>query len=177
MMHENCRYESVMVSTAYERVMEMLREAGAPFTLHEHPPVRTIEEAHRHARHLTHHLLKTVVFKIKDGPWILAAVEGGARIDYRGLASAFSVKRTDLRTVSPPEVERSLGFQVGGVGPFAIWEDVEVVLDESVADLRFVFCGSGLNTRTIEMAVRDLASLPRTRFSPIARDRGSPSPA
>jgi len=158
-----------MVNTAHERVMEMLREAGAPFTLHEHPPVRTIEEAHRHARHLTRHLLKTVVFKIKDGPWILAAVEGGARIDYRGLASAFGVKRTDLRTVSPPEVENALGFEVGGVGPFAIWEDVEVVLDESLARLRFIFCGSGLNTRTVEMAIRDLAALPRTRFSPIAR--------
>lgn len=169
MTQGKCRYGSIMLSTAYERVMEMLREAGAPFTLHEHPPIRTIEDAHRHARHLTHHLLKTVVFKIKNGPWILAAVEGGARIDYRGLASAFSVKRTDLRTVSPPEVETSLGFEVGGVGPFAIWEDVEVVLDESVAHLRFIFCGSGLNTRTIEMAIPDLAALPRTRFSPIAR--------
>jgi Cys-tRNA(Pro)/Cys-tRNA(Cys) deacylase len=71
------------MSSAYERVMEMLREAGVAYTLHEHPPVRTIDEAYLYARHLTHHLLKTVVFKIKEGPWILAAVPGTARIDYR----------------------------------------------------------------------------------------------
>jgi len=58
---------------------------------------------------------------------------------------------------------------VGGVGPFAVWDDVEVVLDESVASLRFVFCGSGLNTRTIEMATRDLAALPRVRYGSIVR--------
>lgn len=163
------RDRSGRVYTAYARVMEMLREAGVSFTVHEHPPVRTIEEAHRRARHLTHHLLKTVVFKIKDGPWILAAVEGSARIDYRGLASAFGVKRTDLRTVSPDEVEGALGFEVGGVGPFAIREDVQVVLDDSLARLGFVFCGSGRNTRTIEMAAGDLAALPRARLAPIAR--------
>jgi Cys-tRNA(Pro)/Cys-tRNA(Cys) deacylase len=131
--------------------------------------VRTIDEAHAVARHLTRNLLKTVVFKIKDGPWILASVPGSARIDYRGLAAAFGVKRTDLRTVSPREVEDSLGFEVGGVGPFAIREDVEVVLDESLADLRSIFCGSGLNTRTLEMPIRALAVLPRVRFSSISR--------
>ncbi len=159
-----------MANTAYERVMEMLREAGVVFTLHEHPPVRTIEEAHLYANHLTRNLLKTVVFKIKGGPWILASVQGSGRIDYRSLAAACGVKRTDLRTVSPREVESSLGFQVGGVGPFAIWEDVEVVLDESLAELQFIFCGSGLNTRTVEMDIHDLAVLPRTRFNPITRN-------
>jgi Cys-tRNA(Pro)/Cys-tRNA(Cys) deacylase len=149
--------------------MEMLREAGTAFTLHEHPPVRTIDEARVVAPHLTRNLLKTVVFKIKEGPWILASVPGRARIDYRGLAAAFGVKRTDLRTVSPQEVEDSLGFEVGGVGPFAIREDVEVVLDESLSDLQSIFCGSGLNTRTIEMPIRALAALPRTRLNPIIR--------
>ncbi|MCU0588067.1 MAG: YbaK/EbsC family protein [Syntrophobacteraceae bacterium] len=147
----------------------MLHEAGAAFRLHEHPPVRTIEEAHLHARHLTRNLLKTVVFKIKDGPWILAAVPGSGRIDYRLLASAFRVRRTDLRTVSPGEVESVLGFEVGGVGPFAIWEDVEVVLDRSLAGLGLIFCGSGVCTRTIEMSARDLSSLPRCRLEPIVR--------
>jgi Cys-tRNA(Pro)/Cys-tRNA(Cys) deacylase len=147
----------------------MLRKAGAGFRLHEHPRVRTMEEAHLHAGHLTHNLLKTVVFKIKDGPWILAAVAGSSRIDYRNLALAFGVKRTDLRAVSPEEVEELLGFEVGGVGPFALREDVEVIFDDSLTQLKSVFCGSGRNTRTVQMDFDELAALPRTRVGPILR--------
>jgi Cys-tRNA(Pro)/Cys-tRNA(Cys) deacylase len=165
------------MNSAYERVMEMLREAGAAYTLHEHPPVRTIAEAYLHARHLTHNLLKTVAFKIKDGPWILAAVPGSARIDYRQLAAAFGVKRTDLRAVSPREVEDSLGFEVGGVGPFSIGEDVEVVFDGSLAELHHIFCGSGRNTRTVRMELADLTALPRVRIRPIIRTASPSCPA
>lgn len=155
--------------TAHERIMEMLQEAGAVFTLHEHPPVRTIEEAHLHAGHLTQNLLKTVVFKINGGSWVLAAVAGSSRVDYRKLALAFGVKRTDLRAVSPREVEELLGFEVGGVGPFALREDVEVIFDEVLLPLKSVFCGCGLNTRTIQMDFSELVALPRTRIGPIVR--------
>lgn len=161
--------EKSPVHTAHARVMKMLREAGAVFTLHEHPPVRTIQEAHLLAGHLTHNLLKTVVFKIKDGPWILAAVAGSSRIDYRKLALAFGVRRTELRAVSPREVEDVLGFEVGGVGPFALREDVEVIFDDFAAPLKSVFCGSGRNTQTIQIHFEEVAALPRVRIGSIVR--------
>ena len=157
------------MTPAYEKVIELLNDSGFPFTLHSHEPVQTIEDAERKAKHLTHNLLKTVVFRIKNSHWILAAVLGSDRIDYKRLGEAFGVKRTELRSVSPEEVERELGFEVGGVGPFPVTEDVAVVIDEKLVGIDRIFCGSGVNTRTVEMRLDDLVSVSRARVQPITR--------
>lgn len=64
----------------YKKVIEMLEQSGFPYAVHEHAPVTTVDEAHQMVPHLTHNLLKTVVFRIKDAHWILAAVTGNVRI-------------------------------------------------------------------------------------------------
>ena len=72
----------------YNHVVDMLNASGFPFKVHAHQPICTIEEARAKVPHLTRNLLKTVVFKIKDADWILAAVNGSARIHYKKLADA-----------------------------------------------------------------------------------------
>jgi len=143
----------------YHNVIHMLEQSGAAFHIHEHPPVTTIEEARQKVPHLTRNLLKTVVFRIKDSDWVLAAVNGSARIHYKKLADALGVKRTALRSISPDQVASELGFEVGGVGPFRVSQDVRVVFDAPVAQLEHIFCGSGRNTLTVEMMASDLIAL------------------
>ena len=125
----------------YTKVIEMLKESGFPYTVHEHTPVTTVDEAHQKVPHLTHNLLKTVVFRIKDAHWILAAVTGNVRIHYKKLADAMGVKRKDLRSIAPEQVEADLGFEIGGVGPFPVREDIRVVFDQTLAPMDHVFCG------------------------------------
>lgn len=144
---------------AFEMIHSLLETGGRPFTLHTHPAVRTIDEAEATVPHLTHNLLKTVVFQVKGAHWILAAVNGHDRIDYKELARAFGVNRRQIRSVSPDAVEARLGFEVGGIGPFPINDTVKVVLDRSLADIGTIFCGSGKNTVTVEMAIQDLIDL------------------
>jgi Cys-tRNA(Pro)/Cys-tRNA(Cys) deacylase len=79
----------------YPIIVDMLERSGVPYRLHLHPPVTTVEEAFAKAPHLTHNLLKTVVFRIKAGDWILAAVAGNVRIHCKKLADAMDVKRSD----------------------------------------------------------------------------------
>lgn len=154
----------------YTSVIELLETSGLPFRVHEHAPVTTIDQAHRMVPHLTRNLLKTVVFRIKDAEWILAAVAGNGRIHYKRLADAMRVKRTDLRSIAPEQVESELGFEIGGVGPFPIRGDIRVVFDQTVARLGTIFCGSGKNTRTIEMKSADLILLTGGRIHPIVRE-------
>jgi Cys-tRNA(Pro)/Cys-tRNA(Cys) deacylase len=153
----------------YTKVIDMLKESGFTYTVHEHTPVTTVDEAHQKVPHLTHNLLKTVVFRIKDAHWILAAVTGNVRIHYKKLADAMGVKRKDLRSIAPEQVESELGFEIGGVGPFPVREDIRVVFDETLAPLDHVFCGSGKNTRTIEMKSADLIELAKARVYPITK--------
>jgi Cys-tRNA(Pro)/Cys-tRNA(Cys) deacylase len=153
----------------YTQVIAMLEASGFPYTVHQHTPVTTVDEAHQEVPHLTRNLLKTVVFRIKDAHWILAAVTGNVRIHYKKLADALDVKRKDLRSISPEQVETELGFEIGGVGPFPVREDIRVVFDQTLAPLGNVFCGSGRNTRTIEIRIADLIQLSRGRVFPIIK--------
>jgi Cys-tRNA(Pro)/Cys-tRNA(Cys) deacylase len=154
----------------YAKVLKMLEESGADFQLHDHPVVTTIDEANEKVPHLTQNLLKTIVFKIKEADWILAAVNGCDRIHYKKLADAVGVKRTQLRSIAPDQVESELGFELGGVGPFAVRKDIRVVFDASLEGLGAVFCGSGRNTRTVEIDVDDLAALTNGIFYPVCKE-------
>lgn len=154
---------------AYQKIMSMLEQSGLPYTLHTHPKVCTIEDAERLVPHLTQNLLKTIVFQIKDAGWILAVVTGHDRIDYKLLAQSFGVTRKQIRSVDPDTVERELGFEVGGIGPFPVNDAIKIIVDESLVDIGMIFCGSGKNTETIEMEMKDLTGLVAPLISKIIK--------
>ena len=154
----------------HQKVVQMLEQSGVPHRLHRHPPVCTIDEARKKVPHLTRNLLKTVVFRIKNAGWVLASVDGDRRIDYRMLGASLGVSRRTLRSISPGEVEATLGFQIGGVGPFPIRHDVSVIVDAAVSGEGGVFCGSGRNTLTVEIELTALIALTGARVCPISRD-------
>lgn len=157
------------MNRAYDKILHLLKTSEAEYRLHEHIPIQTIDEALEKAPHLTKNLLKTVVFRIKDGGWILAAVGGTDRIHYKRLGECFGVNRRALRSVSPEEVQSDLGFEVGGVGPFPVARDVQVVVDEKLKNLGRIFCGSGLNTKTVEIRAADLIRLSGARVYPVTK--------
>ncbi|GAK49130.1 YbaK/prolyl-tRNA synthetase associated region [Candidatus Moduliflexus flocculans] len=141
---------------AYQRILDLLKQQGIEFILHEHDAVRTIDDANERAAHLVERLIKTIVFKVKDDGWILAGIPAHGRIDYRKLAAALGVNRRQLRSVSPEEIERELGFQIGGVGPIPVQADVRAIFDASLLAIEFARCGSGKNTETLELRFSDL---------------------
>ena len=153
----------------FEKVQSFLTQSKVNFNLHHHDPVVTVEQAKVIVPHLTVNLIKTIVFKIKDGPWILAGVNGPDRIHYKYLAEIFGINRKLIRAVSAPDVETGLGFEIGGVGPFPVTSDVLVVLDESLMGLPHVFCGSGRNTVTVEIAPGDLAMAGQAKVAAIRK--------
>lgn len=156
-------------TTVFSKIMERLENSGLPYHIHSHPAVCTMDEAHRLVPHLTQNLIKTIVFKIKNGHWILAAVYKTDRIDYKKLAAALDVKRTALRSIAPDQVIKDLGFQVGGVGPFDVRNDSRVVVDTKLAGIGTIFCGSGLNTQTIEMDMGNLIGLVKATVAKITK--------
>ncbi|MDO6459619.1 YbaK/EbsC family protein [Granulosicoccaceae sp. 1_MG-2023] len=156
-----------MPENCYNSVIALLDQHQCPYRCHEHEAVVSLDEAREKVPHLCENLLKTVVFRIKDGGWVLAAVAGQARIHYKLLADALGIKRTALRAMAPQDVESALGFQIGGVGPFAINPQISVVLDAQIRGQ--VFCGSGRNTCTIGMAVTDLIRISKARVAPLTR--------
>ena len=81
------------VHEVYEAIVKLLRLRGVPFTIHEHPPSYTVADARERLPFPAGRLLKTIAFRAKAGVYILAAVRGPDRIDYRKLATASGTKR------------------------------------------------------------------------------------
>ncbi|MCA9919791.1 MAG: YbaK/EbsC family protein [Anaerolineales bacterium] len=142
--------------TVYDQILTLLQNKDVPFELHEHVPVRTVAEVEEKLPFLLDKMLKTVAFRVKDGRYLLAGLRGHERIDYRQLALYCGVNRRAVFSMSPEAVEAELGFEVGGVGPFALRPEVIVLLDEQLATMGTVYCGSGRNTATLAIDINDL---------------------
>ena len=142
--------------SVYEQIVSLLDSRNIPYELHEHEIVRTVGEVEQKLPFLQDKMLKTVAFRVKDGRFILAGLRGHDRIDYRQLAAYCGVNRRAVASMSPEAVEAELGFAVGGVGPFALQPNVVVLLDEQLAEMGTVYCGSGKNTVTLAIDFADL---------------------
>ncbi len=140
----------------YDQILSLLDSQSIPYELHEHGPVQTVAEVEARLPFLQDKMLKTVAFRVKDGRFILAGLRGHDRIDYRQLAAHLGVSRRAVASMSPEAVEAELGFEVGGVGPFALQPEAHVLLDEQLANMGTVYCGSGKNTATLAINFADL---------------------
>ena len=140
----------------YDQILGLLTAQGIAYRLHEHGPVRTVAEVEARLPFLLGKMLKTIAFRLKDGRTVLAGLRGHDRIDYRKLAAVLGVNRRSVASMSPQAVEAELGFEIGGVGPFALQPDVILMLDKQLAALSTVYCGSGKNNITLAIAFADL---------------------
>lgn len=140
----------------YDQVLRLLDEQEVAYTLHHHEPVRTVAEVEEKLPLLLDRMLKTIAFRMRDGRYVLAGLRGHDRLSYPLLAQALGVNRRNVASLSPQEVAAALGFEVGGVGPFALRKDVVVVFDGRLTDMGLVYCGSGRNTVTIAIDFADL---------------------
>jgi Cys-tRNA(Pro)/Cys-tRNA(Cys) deacylase len=174
------------LADAHTAIVQLLRAGGVPFTIHAHAVARTVADAEARLPFPKEQFLKTVVFRLKAGGWILVALQGQDQVDYRRLAAALGVRRGDLVRPPPEEVETALGYQIGGVSPIPLAADARVLFDEAALQMATVYCGAGRNDRTLEIGLTDLirtvagqvASLTRERTGdnlPAPPDSGAPS--
>jgi Cys-tRNA(Pro)/Cys-tRNA(Cys) deacylase len=158
------------VNRTSEAIVAFLRAHGVSYTIHEHIPSYTVADAGERLPFPAHRLLKTVAFKIKNGSYILAAVRGPDRIDYRKLAVASGAKRADIVRLTPEEVADVFATEAGTVSPIALREEVAVFFDTQVPAEETVFCGIGRADRTLEIRLTDLVQITGGKVLPLVND-------
>jgi Cys-tRNA(Pro)/Cys-tRNA(Cys) deacylase len=158
-------------NSAYDKIIRLLNERGIHFTIHEHEAIKTVFDAEEKLPFPKERFLKTLVFKFKDSGWLLVALKGLDRIDYRKLAYALNVDRHKLIQPSPEEVEGVLGYEIGGVCPIAVRDDIQVIFDRGATSLGTVYCGSGRNDRTLEIRLHDLLQVTQAQVFPLVREK------
>ncbi len=158
--------------TNYETILHLLTTAGVAFKIHQHAPSVTFQDAVDYLDFPLGNLVKTIGFRVKEGPWVLAALPGRDRVDYKKLAAQFGKSRDKLIRLEAAEVEEKLGYAVGTVAPFALNNLTVVIIDEQVMKLEQVFCGTGRHDRTLEISSTDLLHLSNGRVAPISQEPG-----
>jgi Cys-tRNA(Pro)/Cys-tRNA(Cys) deacylase len=154
----------------YEKILTRLHEANCLFTVHEHEAAHTFIEARERLPFSEGRMLKTIAFRLKTGGWILVALRGQDRVDYRKLADALGVKRSDLVRTSPEEIYAELGVEAGSVAPIPTIENTQVIFDSSASHLGTVFTGVGRSDRTLEINLDDLVRVTQGEVASIAQD-------
>jgi Cys-tRNA(Pro)/Cys-tRNA(Cys) deacylase len=153
----------------YDQITARLAAAGVAFRIHEHAPSITVQDAETHLDFPVEQLLKTIAFRVKNRGWVLAALCGHAQVDYKRLAAALSVSRDKLMRLTPEEVQSDLGYELGGVAPFAPHAQTEVLIDAGTLGWPLIYCGAGRNDRTLEIAPRLLVQATGARVAGIAK--------
>src|SRR5512143_994088 len=154
----------------HEAIVAFLTTHEVPFTIHEHAPSYTVADAEERLLFPLERLLKTIAFKVKSGGYVLAAVRGPDRIDYRKLAAACGTKRAEVVRLTPEEVTETFGVEVGSVSPISLQEGVAVFLDTHVPTQESVFCGIGRADRTLEIQLMDLVQITQGQILPLISD-------
>ncbi|EFL49534.1 YbaK/prolyl-tRNA synthetase associated region [Solidesulfovibrio fructosivorans JJ]] len=142
------------------RLLERVRQAGLPHTVHAHAPTRTVDEARKSLDFDVTRIVKTIAFGLRGGGLLLAALRGTRRVAYPGLARALGQTRRDLAALSPDEVPARLGVSPGSVSPVPLDPDTIVLVDADVLAIDpTLYCGLGRPDRTLEIAPADLLAL------------------
>ncbi|MEJ5225459.1 MAG: YbaK/EbsC family protein, partial [Anaerolineales bacterium] len=114
---------------AYDRFLAALNASGAPHRIHAHAASVTFQDAADFLDFPLDRLIKTIAFRVKNGPWVLAALRGRDRVDYKKLSAHLGVNRTQLMSLPPEAVEAELDYPLGGVAPFPTRPNIRIVFD------------------------------------------------
>lgn len=97
-------------------------------------------------------IAKSLSFMV-DGLPILVVAAGDARIDNKKYKTQFGTK---AKMLSADDAETLIGHAVGGVCPFAVNDNVQVYLDESLKRFETVFPACGSSNSAIELSLEEL---------------------
>lgn len=163
----------MMINMLYEDILNTLAQNNVAYKIHEHTSSVTFQDAVDYLDFPLERLLKTIAFRVKNGPWVLAAIQGAERVDYKKLAAHLGVSRDKLVRLTPEQVVSELGYPIGAVAPFPTKTQTKVVFDSGTLSLGSVFCGTGRNDRTLEIETHDLLRISNGSTAPIVQETGN----
>ena len=152
-------------------VRAFLEANGIRYRTHSHAPLVSFEQAKTVLPFDPNAMVKGLVFRTPGDAFAIVALRGADRADYKKIADALAIRRADLRAADPADVAAELGMQLGGIVPLPI-KGALVLIDQAVAGLGTIFCGSGRNDVTLELAASDLLRASGGRVGGYAKAAG-----
>jgi len=132
-----------------------LDSLGIPHRIFRHEkPVSSFEEAASARNQRPEQIVRSILFQVKPGDFVLVLMAGPDQIDWKKLRRI--VKRSRVRMATEEEVLDVTGYRVGTVSPFGLKSQPRVLLDAAVLQEDEISIGSGVRNTAIIMQSEDV---------------------
>jgi len=132
-----------------------LTQLGIPHRLFRHEqPVSSFEEAASARNQRLGQVVRSILFQVRDGEFVMVLMAGPAQIDWKKLRQI--AKRSRVRMATEEEVLEVTGYRIGTVSPFGLRNQVRVLIDASVLKEEEISIGSGIRNIAIIMKSVDV---------------------
>ncbi len=128
---------------------------GVPYRLfeHAHPP-KSLEEAAEERGQSPGQIIRSIVFRLSAGHFIMVLMAGPGQIDWKLIRAALGVARISM--ASEAEVLAATGFVRGAVTPLGLPQPMRILADESVFIHDEISIGSGVRGVAVILKSADL---------------------
>ncbi len=116
--------------------------------------VTSLEQAAQERGQRPEQVVRSIVFRIGEGEFIMALVAGPAQISWKKLRQHLGQSR--LTMASEDEVLEVTGYRIGTVSPFGLARPLKVLIDPSVLKEEEISIGSGIRNIGIILKSADL---------------------
>jgi Ala-tRNA(Pro) deacylase len=161
-----------------QELLDALDQIGVIWTLHEHPPVFTVDESAQLHRDIAGMHTKNLFLKDAGGQFWLVTAPHDARVDLKALPAVIGSKKLSFGKAE--DMEPRLGVTPGSVTPLAAFNDVgssvKVVIDVRLAAAGCVNVHPLRNSATLGLSGQNLIDfLSHHNHAPIIVDIPAPN--
>lgn len=101
-------------------------------------------------------IAKSILFKTKNEGFLMVVSAGDVRLDSKAIKEVVGQR---VRMANPEEVMEVTGFQIGGVCPFALQNQVPIYLDESLRRYDLVYAAAGTANTALPISFQELLEI------------------
>ena len=156
-MDASSKYKDSLPTTP-DRLMAVLTSLDISFTIHTHPPFRTVEDAKANRGDLQGAHIKNLYLRDRKKLNFLLVAEEDKAINLRALPGLIGSDR--LSFGSADRLFEMLGVRPGAVSPFTLINDpdhkVQLLLDADLANQPCLFAHPLVNDMTLGISWADL---------------------
>lgn len=132
-----------------------LEKLNIPHRVFVHPgKISSLEQAARERGQRPEQIVRSILFRLGEGEYLLALVAGPAQISWKALRAYLGQSR--LTMAGEDEVLDVTGYPIGAVSPFGTRSRLRVLVDPNVFAEEEISIGSGVRGTTVIMKSYDL---------------------
>lgn len=159
---------STQAPTPRERALAALESSGIDFTITEHGPVNSLEEAAQVRGVTPRDIVKSLVVRVSEGRYIFVLVAGNRHVSWAKVRKMLGVSR--LHMPDAQEAFDVTGYVRGTITPFGTLTPLEVIVDEPIMGRR-VSIGAGAHGVAATVDADDLIRVLDATVADVGEER------